>query len=321
MFFRTIFVFFLCYHKFALCVDKTNDIDETAILSKPSYFLIETQDVLAASLFFNNLEQTSLSKKNQEFGINTGEREKIYKYYDFSDYKLLIQEKELSLVVENNLPTYKNNRNVIRYIDNTNIPDKIKTYRAQSYKRRTTDSDKHELIGLIKRKKREQLLKTLSLYNVNELIQVIEVKSKEKVFLINHFGKPAAEITFQNLQIDNYGIIKTYYVLKFEYIHNSATLSNNDFFQLKKIMDEIKAAFKVSFPSIEEQTWIGYAFYTNLVRAQLPIKAWIDNHPLLFKMSQAFFLSLFFFLILYLSLNYYKKNKHINIISKTHRDL
>jgi len=268
-----------------------------------SYFLVEASDVGAVSLFFQQLYENYFEEKTSYTGV-VGRRKRVEKYFDVRDFPVLADEKELLLVTDENLPTYRVGRETVIFRDNGITPAKVRLFEVKRYNKKTTPLDKHLLFGRVKRKERPDLLKELSgigQYPSDSFIENLHVNHEEVVYLVRHFGVPVAAVTLDKFHIANYGLPNTSTQIKFERFSGAEShLTVQELNELDDLFCNAINDFHKQFPGLRRLNWIGYKDYQQIANGLLPTRTYFRNNPLLFTLGQIVILSFIGFIILYL---------------------
>ncbi len=276
-----------------------------------SYYLIQVSDIAQVSQYFSKLSSLiEFKKENLRIGMQIGSNQLHYQYFDYPNQQLLKNNQELFLVINKLLPRYREDRETIYFLDNSNQTNPKHLFKTKNYKQKKTALDKHVLFSRVKRKDRLEL-QALIQYEKEELVNitpVIDIEAQEVIVLFTHFGRMQAKISMEEFHIANYGLPNTFSVLKFELLApKTDSLTSKESIEIKKLVCNIKNDFTQKFPQIKQSPRPNYQFYHKNTHQLLPSRDLFERFPVIYKIGQASLLAFIGFLVLYLFIGRYSK--------------
>lgn len=281
------------------------------------YYLMDSADIASVAVFFNAAIDIAPEGENTSLTRQIGNRYRVFQYFDTPEKQLLANEKELVLIEDKNLPDYRENKKVIRYREIINSNPNFKYFKAKKYNKKNTLMDKHPLFGEVRRKDRLSLLSSIGLpeSHVSKLRKTVEVYKNETAYIIQHYGVVKAEIALEEFHISNYGLPNTFSLLKFEFDDSSDDLNSLESQQIKGVLCKIKNIFNQQYPEIKGVSWVGYKTYFELSYRLFPLRGWVEQNLLYYRLIQAIVLGVIGSLFLYLCLGRYKKSTTYKVIN------
>lgn len=283
-----------------------------------TYFLLGANQVGEVSIFFNNLFNNYF-EDFEPFISTVGQRSRLERYFDTNKNSIHDGGMELYISTEENLPEYRIGREQVVYKNNSAELGPASIYEVKRYNKKATPLDKHPLFGKVLRKERVNLLDKLKLVGpvqIEALIEMLEVRHEELVFLISLYGVHTASITLDKFHIKNYGLPNTFTLIKYEIQPDSGSnLSELENEKLNQTFCLLMHDFQQEFSSLEPISTFGYQQYVQLANMQFPGRAFFQRYPLIFTLGQILVLILIGFLLVYLLLGRYSQGKNYRVVN------
>jgi len=290
----------------AAATEDNETLTSNCVIDENKYYFIDLYDLPAVSSFFGLIPERYFSK-NMAFSGLIGERNKISKYYDNPSRDLLAQNVELINTVYLDEPEYRADGDTVTLVSK----DSTQLYGTKKYKRKINKFEKHELVGKIKRKERPDFISRLNNYlstQVDSISVKLETRHSELSLLYLHYGEITASTTLEQINIVNYGMLKTIVIFKLEFNKkNLETLNFNERKYLSRVFCDISGEFEEKFPSALQLRNFGYKELNELANKSFPIRTFFQNNPVYFSIGQIVVLTLIGGLFLYLVFNRYYK--------------
>ncbi|MGV6826023.1 MAG: hypothetical protein ACWA5Q_03510 [bacterium] len=282
-------------------------------------YVIGVSDIPPVSLFFRGIPNT-FNDHLGDFTAIVGQRKQSIVYYDSDDHDLLKNGLELSHVIDNNLPKYREERERILLTRKQNDTLSTTTYVARKYNKNLSKIDKHPLFRNIKRASRPEIFQTIVAASNSEPTQlksILEIDNEESVIAISKYGKTVAEFILSYNKIENFGIPTNLIYLRLSINnHESSFLSENELTQLHKNLLVISQQIESQFPSIQKLNTVGLQEYLNLAIKQFPAREFFNTNPLLFTLGQILTQIFVFGLLIALLLGRYSPKLKSRLITR-----
>lgn len=278
-----------------------------------SYYLLDDSDIGAVSRYFQQMEDAYF-KDLQDFTGSIGHQQRVETYFDYLDLRILKNNQELLIAVNENLPGYRVEREWVTHRDNSKSPASIRQYEVKRYNKKRSSLDKHPLFGRIKRKERPQLtneLNRLEEGSPDNLVKTLQIEHDEIVYLITHYGYPYAAVTLSKFYIASYGLPNTSTLLKIEkYDDAEKNLNTKERSNLNRVLCQVNQGVRHQFPNLQPVAWFGYADYQQIASKLMPTRDVFVRHPVVYTLGQIIVLSFMGFLIIYLLIGRYEKREN-----------
>ena len=278
-----------------------------------AYYLIGVESIAAISEFFFSIPSTYRLSEDSSFIVHYGRKNRLQTYFDDNDLSLLNQQRELSLTLNQDMPKYKREREVVFYKDNSTTPAQVTNYEARRYNKKISPLDKHVILGRIQRRLRPLLiakLESLPGVSVNNIGVGLKIEHRESVLMYRHYGNNYGAVTLDRFHLSNYGVPNTFSLLRFEIDASmQQQLQQHERDELYQVFCRASQGFQQRYPQLQLSRQFGYAEFHQLAETLLPTRMLFAKYPILYKVGQIIILALIGALFLCLFLGRYTKHK------------
>lgn len=332
--FGTLFRCDVLFVVFFISLLSTNVLsDESSVASceregfQNSYYFIDVETIADVSDFFVQIPDIYLISDDSYFSVEYGQRNRVETYFDDNNLNLLKFNRELVLILNEEIPEYKSEREEAVFRDNSTTPSNVISFEAKRYNKKSSALDKHVFFGRIKRRLRPQLIENLELLTGVSIANVgaeLKVGHRETILMYRHYGKNYGAITLDRVHISNYGVPNTFSLLKFEInSKNQDQLKKIERENLHKVFCGASEQLKKHYPQMLMFNRFGYAEFYKLAENLLPTRRLFSQYPKVYELGQIIVLIMIGCLFLYLLIGRYSKHKGYRSITtqskkKTH---
>jgi hypothetical protein len=283
------------------------------------YYLIDKNDFYSASIFFQKIEVID-SEKETKYESLIGEKDSSSIYYDFDDFALLKENKELVYNLEKDLLKFFPEREEIIFIDKQSSPEIINNFEIKIYKKKISALDKHPLFSRIKRIQRPiliDLLTNISNSLPESISESLKIEFTDNVHFITLYRLNYGAITLSRFSISNYGVANTSLLFKIEKFYNKQIdVMDHEEKYLDAFFCHVEEKFIAQFPHIKSKSWFGYRHYNQIANDNLPTRELFRKYPEIYSIGQIIILIFIGFLFIYLVLGRYSKSDSYRNTSK-----